>query len=40
MSLKDRKRSEVLYNLLGVQSVSEVVRHSRLKWFGHVGVGL
>ena len=27
VSLKDRKRSEVLYSLLGVQSVAKVVRH-------------
>ena len=33
---KDRKRSEVLYSLLGVQSMAEVVRHGRLRWFGHV----
>ena len=36
MSLKDRKRSEVLYSLLGVQSMAKVVRHGRLRWFGHV----
>ena len=36
VSLKDRKRSEVLYSLLGVQSVAEVVRLGRLRWFGHV----
>ena len=36
MSLKDRKRSEVLYSLLGVRSVADVVRRSRLRWFGHV----
>ena len=35
-SLKDRKRSVDLYSLLGVQSVDEVVRRGRLKWFGHV----
>ena len=34
VSLKDRKRSEVLYGLLGVQSVAEVVRRGRLRWFG------
>ena len=36
VSLKDRKRSVDLYSLLGVQSVDEVVRRSRLRWFGHV----
>ena len=25
-----------LYSLLGVQSVADVVRHGRLKWFGHL----
>ena len=32
VSLKDRKQSEVLYGLLGVQSVAEVVRRGRLRW--------
>ena len=36
MSLKDRKRSEVLYSLLGVQSVAELVGRGRLRWFGYV----
>ena len=36
VSLKDRRRSVDLYSLLGVQSVAEVVRHGRLRWFGHV----
>ena len=36
VSLKDRKRSVDLYSLLGVQSVDEVVRQGRLRWFGHV----
>ena len=36
VSLKDRKRSEVLYSLLGVQRVAKVVRRGRLRWFGHV----
>ena len=35
VSLKDRKRSEDLYSLLGVQSVAKVVRRGRLRWFGH-----
>ena len=30
------KQSEVLYSLLGVQSVTEVARHGRLRWFGHL----
>ena len=36
VSLKDRKHSVDLYSLLGVQSVDEVVRRGRLRWFGHV----
>ena len=36
VSLKDRKQSEVFYGLLGVQSVAEVARRGRLRWFGHV----
>ena len=36
VSLKDRKRSVDLYSGLGVQSVDEVVRQGRLRWFGHV----
>ena len=36
VSLKDRKRSVDLYSLLCVQSVDEVVRRGRLRWFGHV----
>ena len=36
VSLKDRKRSEVLYSLLGIQSVAKVVRRDRLRWFGHL----
>ena len=36
VSLTNRKRSEDLNSLLGIQSVAEVVRHSRLRWFGHL----
>ena len=36
VSLKDSKRSVDLYSLLGVQSVAEVVRQGRLRWFGHL----
>ena len=35
VSLKDRKRSEALYSL-EVQSVAEMVRQGRLRWFGYV----
>ena len=38
VSLKDWKRSEVMYSLFGVQSMVEVVRHGRLRWFGHVEI--
>ena len=36
VSLKDRKRSEDLCNLLGINCVADVVRHGRLRWFGHL----
>ena len=36
MLQKDRKRSVDLYCLLGVQSVANVVRCGRLRWFGHL----
>ena len=36
VSLKDRRRSVDLYNLLGIRSVTNVVRHGRLRWFGHL----
>ena len=36
VSLKDRKCSVYLFSLLGIQSVTEVVRRGRLRWFGHV----
>ena len=36
VSLKDRKRSVDFYSLLGVQSVADVVRRGRLRWFGHL----
>ena len=32
VSLKDMKRSEVLYSLLGVQSMAEMARRGRLRW--------
>ena len=36
VSLKDRIRSVDLYSLLGVQSIDEVMRRGRLRWFRHV----
>ena len=36
VSVKNSKRSEVLYSLVGDQSVDEVLRRGRLRWFGHV----
>ena len=36
VSLKDRKRSEDLCNILGINCVADVVRHGRLRWFGHL----
>ena len=34
--MKDRKRSEDLCNLLGINCVADVVRRGRLRWFGHL----
>ena len=36
VSLKDRKHSVDLYSHLRDESVAEVVRRGRLRWFGHV----
>ena len=36
MSLKDRRHSENLYSFLGVDRVADVLRHGRLRWFGHL----
>ena len=33
---RDRKLSDNSYNLLGTQSVADVVRHGRLRWFRHL----
>ena len=33
VSLKDSRGSVDLYSLLGVQSVADVVRRGRLRWF-------
>ena len=36
VKLSDRVKSEDLYGRLGIESVTEVIRASRLRWFGHV----
>ena len=36
VSLKDRKRSEDLCNLLGINCVADVVRCGRFRWFRHL----
>ena len=36
VSLKDRRRSENLCNLLGINCVADVVRRGRLRWFRHL----
>ena len=36
VSLKDRHLTADLYQSLGIENVAEVVRRSRLRWFGHV----
>ena len=36
ITLKDRKSCEELRQRLGINSVSDVLRRNRLRWFGHV----
>ena len=36
VKLNERKKSEELKELLGLEPVSLMVKKSRLKWFGHV----
>ena len=36
MSLKDRKHRGSVNFFFGVQSVADVVRRGRLRWFGHL----
>jgi len=36
VSLKDKVSSEELLSRLGVESVYDIVRRGRLRWFGHV----
>ena len=36
VSLRDREHSEDLYSHLDIQSMGDVVRRDRLRWFGHL----
>ena len=36
VTLKNKKSSEELMEYLGIDSVTDVVRRGRLRWFGHV----
>jgi hypothetical protein len=36
VKLSDRKANAELLSRLGIESVSAIVRHGRLRWFGHV----
>ena len=36
VGLKDRKSSVELNEQLGVDGVADIVRHGRLRWFGHL----
>ena len=36
MTLSCRKKSEDMISRLGIECVTEVVRRSRLRWFGHL----
>ena len=36
VSLKDRRCSEDLCSLFGINCVADVVRRGRLRWFGHL----
>ena len=36
VKLNERKKSEELWELLGLETVSLMIKKSRLRWFGHV----
>ena len=36
VTLRNGKSSEEIRNRLGIVSVSDLMRHGRLRWFGHV----
>ena len=35
-SMKDRRTSEELRRLVGVEPITTVIRSGRLRWYGHV----
>ena len=35
-SMKDRRTSEALRKLVGVEPITTVIRSGRLRWYGHV----
>ena len=36
VSMKDRRTSEALRELVGVESITTVIKSDRLRWYGHV----
>src|SRR6218665_58663 len=36
VSLKDKKRNEVIRKTLGVACITDKIREARLRWYGHV----
>ena len=36
ISMKDRRTSEELRRLVGVEPITTVIRSGRLRWYGHV----
>ena len=36
ISMKDRRTSEEVRRLVGVQPITAVIRSGRLRWYGHV----
>ena len=36
VSMKDRRTSEVLRKLVGVEHITTVIKSGRLRWYGHV----
>ena len=40
VTLKNRTRSDELMERLGVESITDVIRRGRLRWFGHFHLNL